>query len=140
MAELELDIVGGVYPMWRIDHYEWLAMVRQPDGRYKTLPADKRSGVVECDAVGAGCMMIKREVLQAIEAPFKDKVRKDGRREVGHDYYFCERARALGYKVHANWEVLCEHIKQVPLITIVQALKKSYDAGVKDGLDKAKEK
>jgi hypothetical protein len=138
MSELDLDIVGGVYPAWRVDHYEWLAMLRQPDGHYKMLPQDKRKGIVECDGLGAGCMMIKREVLQAIEAPFADKIRKDGRREIGHDYYFCERAKALGYKVYANWEVLCDHVKLIPLITIVQALKKCYDEGYKNGFDKGK--
>ena len=140
MAEMGLDIVGGVYPAWRLDHYEWLAMLRKPDGHYKMLPADQRKGVVECDGIGAGCMMIKREVVQALKDPFADKIREDGRREIGHDYYFCERSKALGYKVWANWEILCEHIKQVPLIPIIQALKKSFDEGVKVGLDKAKQK
>jgi len=138
MVNLNLDIVGGVYPAWRINHYEWLAMLRQPDGHYKMLPSDNRKGVVECDGLGAGCMMIKREVLEMIKAPFADKVREDGRREIGHDYYFCEKAKAKGYKVWADWEVLCDHIKQVPLITIVQALKRSYDEGYKRGLDNAK--
>jgi hypothetical protein len=135
MAELGLDVVGGVYPMWRLDHYEWLAMLRLPDGHYGQLPADNRKGIVECDGLGAGCLMMKREVLQAIEAPFADKIRADGTREVGHDYYFCEKAKALGYKVWADWEVLCDHVKQVPLITIVQALKKSYDVGYQRGLE-----
>ena len=139
MVELDLDIVGGVYPMWRIDHFEWLAMEKQKDGHYKTIPGDKRKGVVEVDGLGAGCMMIKREVLEALEAPFKDKIRPDGTREVGHDYYFCERAKAKGFKVYANWDVLVDHVKQVPLMTIVQALKKTFDEGVKQGLTKAKE-
>ena len=83
-------------------------------------------------------MMIKREVLQAFNAPFADKIREDGRREIGHDYYFCERAKALGYKVWADWEVLCDHVKLVPLIAIVKALKRTFDEGVKVGLDKKK--
>jgi len=138
MVELNLDIVGGVYPAWRIDHYEWLAMLRQPDGHYKMLPLDNRKGVVECDGVGAGCLMIKRGVLEAIKAPFIDKIREDGRREVGHDYYFCERAKEKGYKVWADWNILCDHVKQVPLITVIKALKKCYDEGFKKGVDNSK--
>jgi len=140
MAELGLDVVGGVYPMWRVDHYEWLAMVEQPDGKYITLPADKRKGIVECDGLGAGCMMIKREILEKIPAPFADKIREDGTRSVGHDYYFCQKAKALGYKVWADWEILCDHVKQVPLITIVQALKRCYDEGYRRGLDEKSKK
>ena len=44
----------------------------------------------------------------------------------------------MGYRVWANWEVLCDHVKQVPLIPIIQALKKSFDDGVKAGIDKSK--
>ena len=139
MVDLDIDIVAGVYPAWRIDHYEWLAMLRQPDGHYKMLPADKRKGVVECDGVGAGCLMIKRKVLQDIKAPFIDKIREDGTREVGHDYYFCERAKEKGYRVFADWDVLCDHVKQVPLITIVKALKECYDEGIKAGYKKRNE-
>jgi len=138
MVELNLDIVGGVYPIWRRHHFEWLAMNRTSDGRYNTIPSDKRKGVVECDGIGSGCMMIKREVLQSIKAPFIDKIREDGRREVGHDYYFCERAKKKGYKVYSNWDILCDHVKEVPLISIVQALKSSYDEGYKKGLDNFK--
>jgi len=133
MVDLDLDVVGGVYPMWRIDHFEWLAMNRLPDGHYKTIPGDNRKGVVEVDGLGAGCMMIKREVLESLEAPFADKIRPDGRREIGHDYYFCERAKEKGYKVWANWNVLCDHVKQVPLMTIVKALKRTFDEGYKQG-------
>jgi hypothetical protein len=140
MAELGLDIVGGGYPMWRVDHYEWLAMVEQPDGKHITLPSNQRKGIVECDGLGAGCMMIKREILEKIVAPFADKIREDGTRAIGHDYFFCQKAKALGYKVWADWEILCDHVKLVPLITIVQALKKCYDEGYRRGLDESSKK
>lgn len=134
MVKHNVDVVGGVYPMWRIDHFEWLAMEKQPNGLYKTVPADKRKGLVEVDGLGAGCLLIKRKVLENLEAPFKDKIGKDGRREIGHDYYFCERVKKKGYKIYADWDILCDHIKQVPLITIVKAIKRAYDEGYKNGL------
>lgn len=137
MVEHDKDVVGGVYPMWRIDHFEWLAMNKQPDGLYKTIPSDKRKGLVEVDGLGAGCMMIKREILEAMEAPFKDKIRENGTRSIGHDYFFCERAKKRGYKIYADWKVLCDHVKKVPLITLVKALKRTFDEGYKQGLTKA---
>jgi len=130
-------VVGGVYPMWRVDHFEWLAMNKQSDGQYKTIPSDNRKGLVEVDGLGAGCMMIKREILESMEAPFKDKIRENGTRSIGHDYFFCERAKKRGYKIYADWNVLCDHVKKVPLITIVKALKKTFDEGFKQGLTKA---
>ena len=135
MVDLGLDVVGGVYPMWKTDHYEWLAMQGFPDGHYETVPVEKRKGVTECSAVGSGCMMIKREVLMALKAPFLDKISENGTRALGHDYYFCQRAREAGFKIWADWDMICDHIKQVPLLTIVKALKRCYDEGYKNGLE-----
>lgn len=131
MVKHNLDVVGGVYPMWKTDHFEWLAMVEMPDGRYKTV--SKRKGLVEVDGLGAGCMLIKRKVLKAIEAPFVDLINKDGTRFLGHDYYFCKKAKKKGFRVYADWEILCDHIRLAPLMTIAKAVKKAYDEGIKEG-------
>jgi len=131
MVKHDADVVGGVYPMWKTDHFEWLAMDVMPDGRYKT--TSTRKGLVEVDGLGSGCMLIKRKVLKTIKAPFADKIRPDGTRSLGHDYYFCRKAKEKGYKVYADWEILCDHFKVVPLVLMAQALKKSYEEGVKAG-------
>ncbi|MCK5017976.1 MAG: hypothetical protein KAS32_13050 [Candidatus Peribacteraceae bacterium] len=131
LVKRDKPVVGGVYPMWKIDHFEWLAMVKRPDGQFRTTP--ERKGLVEVEGLGAGCMLIKREVFKGIKAPFADLVREDGTRSVGHDYAFCQKVRKKGFKVYADWEVLCDHVKLVPLMTVVKALKKSYDEGIKIG-------
>ncbi len=128
LVKRNLGVVGGVYPIWKLDHFEWLAMNEMPDGRYVTTP--ERKGLVEVDGIGAGCMLIKREVLKGMKAPFEDLTRPDGRRSVGHDYAFCKKAKKRGYKIYADWEVLCDHVKMVPLMTVVKALKKSFDEGI----------
>lgn len=131
LVKRDVDVVGGVYPMWRIDHFEWLAMNEMPDGQYKTVPT--RKGLVEVDGLGMGCTLIKRKVLEAIEAPFADLIRPNGTRSLGHDYYFCKKAKEKGFRVYADWEVLCDHVKLVPLMTMVKALKTAYDQGIKEG-------
>ncbi|MEA2056891.1 MAG: hypothetical protein U9O78_04305, partial [Patescibacteria group bacterium] len=85
----EKHIVGGVYPRWKLNNYEWLAMKRLDDGSYIQLKPKKRKGLVECDGLGAGCLMMSREVLSNIKAPFKDGIREDGTRGIGHDFLFC---------------------------------------------------
>jgi choline kinase len=131
-------IASGVYPRWKQTIYEWLAMIRKPDGRYEQLPPDKRKGLVECDGVGAGCLMMSREVLEQFDDPFADKIKPDGRRSVGHDFNFCERAKKKGYKVYVDWNILCDHVKQVPLIPIVQSMMKAYQNGYRQGLTDGK--
>ena len=138
LAKHNLDIVGGVYPRWKETIYEWLAMVRKPDGRYEQLPPDKRKGLVECDGIGAGCLMLSRKVLEEFVDPFADKVRENGTRSIGHDFYFCERAKEKGYKVFVDWNILCDHVKQIPLVPIIKSMMKAFDNGYKKGLTDAK--
>ena len=133
-------IVAGVYPRWKETIYEWLAMIREPDGKYVQLPPEKRKGLVECDGVGAGCLMMSREVLEQFKDPFADKVKEDGRRSIGHDFYFCERAKKKGYKVYIDWNTLCDHVKLVPLMPIVKSMMKAFENGRKQGLTEGKEK
>lgn len=138
LVKHNLDIVAGVYPRWKETIYEWLAMIRKPDGKYEQLPKEKRKGLVECDGIGAGCLMMSRKVLEEFDDPFADKVRKDGTRSIGHDFYFCERAKKKGYKVYVDWNVLCDHVKEVPLVPIIKSMMKAYQNGYKQGLTDAK--
>lgn len=58
------------------------------------------------DAAGAGCLLIKREVLEALAWPyFKCHERSGG----GEDFYFCEQAKAAGFEVWGDFSVLCQH-------------------------------
>jgi hypothetical protein len=130
----DVDIVGGVYPAWKDDTYVWLACWLDKDGSYKQYPIRQRDGIQEVDALGTGCMCIKREVLQKISMPFIDKIREGvGDRELGHDLYFCKRAKELGFEVYADWDMVCDHTKEMPLIPIVNAINKAYQDGYNKG-------
>jgi len=69
------------------------------------------------DAVGAGCLLVNREVFTKIRdmpveraAPwFQETVYHD--RLMGEDFTFCMRAAAAGYKIAVNTSVRFGHIK-----------------------------
>lgn len=133
LVEHDLDIVGGVYPTWKNDDYIWLACWEKEDGSYVQYKKAGK-GLQEVDALGTGCLCVKREVLEKMPMPFIDKVREGtGDRELGHDLYFCKRAREMGYKVWADWDLICEHTKELPIIPIINAINKSYEAGFNAG-------
>lgn len=132
MIKRDVDVVGGVYPMWKQDHHEWCALIIK-DNKYIQTPFDQRKGLQEVDAIATGCMLIKRKVLETVRAPFLNEFDKNGLNALGDDYAFCKRARFNGFRVYADWDVMCDHIKMVPLFTIVKALKRSYDEGYKKG-------
>jgi len=134
MIEYDKDIVGGVYPAWKETSYVWLAVRRGDDGEFQQLPKKDREGLVEVDGLGAGCMLIKRKVLEAIKTPFLDKINEEiGNRALGHDLYFCERAKKAGFKVYADWGTMCDHYKEIPLIPVVNAIQDAFKKGYKVG-------
>lgn len=80
-------------------------------------------GIFEVDAVGAGCMVVHREVLikmaetfakthDGYDNPYKwfqEAVFRG--HEFGEDLVFCTRARQLGFKVMVNGQVRFDHEK-----------------------------
>jgi hypothetical protein len=126
MIEHDKDIIGGVYPTWKNDAFIWLACKLREDGAYIQYPKEYRQGIKEVDALGTGCMLIKRKVLETISMPFVDKVREGvGDRELGHDLYFCKRAKELDFEVWADWDLECEHHKEINLLPLIRMFEKS---------------
>lgn len=103
-------VVGGVFP--KRGFSQGVPIRFGQYGEY-TIPDDR---VVECLAVATGFFAIHRDVLRAMEpetpmtmhqyrAFFQDPwlTREDGKIEhESEDYYFCRRARELGFKVFAD--------------------------------------
>jgi hypothetical protein len=65
------------------------------------IPAE---GIIELDAAGSAGMLIRRDVLEAIEFPwFENSPRSE-------DIVFCEKAKAAGFTVHADVACRLGHI------------------------------
>jgi hypothetical protein len=72
-----------------------------------------REGVEEVDAVGMGAMLVKTEVFQKLPQPwFQVVYSKSARAFIGEDIYFCQLAKAHGFKVHVDHDAskLIRHI------------------------------
>jgi hypothetical protein len=63
----------------------------------------------EITGCGMGFCLIKREVFEKVPRPWFE-YKDDGVELVGEDVYFCEKARASGYKVFADPTILLSHI------------------------------
>ena len=78
-------------------------------------------GIEEVDAVGSACMAVKREVFEKVKAPFLEKFHKNGTIELGGDLNLCRKAKAQGFKIAANYDVLCEHYRSIHLNAAAEA-------------------
>jgi hypothetical protein len=126
------DIVCGVYPMKGIDWKRVAqavndgvpteelkshvgAFVVEPIDRAPGSAAANSDGLVEIAAGGAGFMLIKRGVLEALSHEvagyavegkvvrefYTTGIDPESSELVSEDYYFCRLARSFGFKVHA---------------------------------------
>jgi len=109
LADYEKDIIGGLCFAFMRNMIIPLGLKMNKEKLYDLMDIEENSGVVECDGIGSGVMMIKREVLENIEFPFRNEYDPEGIKTKGLDVNFCKRAKERGYKVWCDLNMKCSH-------------------------------
>lgn len=93
----------------------WSAFETAPGGELSMLSARMPLGTRQrVAAVGTGCVLIHRSVLEAIgDGPFNEE--SHGKHCIGEDLAFCRRATAKGFPIHVTGSVRVGHAKVVTL-------------------------
>lgn len=105
---------GVLTPMWAVYVYG-----NDHKGDYGLMNISDGEGIAEIRRAGAGCLMIRREVLEAMrDKPetmpwFRFQYHEKGTMFYGEDIDFCRKAESLGYPIHAHFGVRCQHQKSV---------------------------
>lgn len=123
LVALDKDILGLPTPVW---HYTgadgerpiyWNAYRWDPAvDAYREWP--DRVGLQQVDAVGSGCVLVARRVLEhpAMRGgPFTRRLDRDGRVDTGADLMFCERARLAGFDIWCHYDYPCHHANEIDL-------------------------
>lgn len=75
---------------------------------------DWEAGLIEVDAIGAGCLLIAREVFEKLEQPYWEwgysKVEKTNGRSPSPDVIFSEKCRNIGVKLYADTTTTSPHL------------------------------
>ncbi len=83
-------------------------------------------GLVEVDATGTGCILIKRQVLEDLKPAFWDVFDPDtGERIIGQDLNFCKRAREIGYKTYVHMGYEASHVVPMDMTRIYNEMAKT---------------
>jgi hypothetical protein len=127
-----LDIIGCPTPVWANmkkgdQPFYYNVMTRKiVDGIDGYTPYNYKEGeqLVECDAVGSGCSVIARRVLEKLkdDMPFNIEWDQYGFPARGTDFAFCKRAKDAGFKVYAHYDYPCLHFHEVELSEIINAM------------------
>lgn len=83
------------------------------------LPMDMQyslRGLHPCDAAGTGVMFVSRRVLHTLKPCFDFVSDEWGVMTRSEDLSFCEKAARAGFKIHADFDVPCEHMATVGLL------------------------
>lgn len=126
------DIVSFPTPVWHVNDekpeerpFYWNAYKRVGDAGYTEWP--DKIGLQRVDAAGGGCVLIAKRVFQHPEmqrGAFTRKLLPDGRVDRGNDISFCERAKACGFEVWADFDRPCMHFQEVELVEAIAAFQR----------------
>jgi len=74
------------------------------------LPNPPEGSLIEVDRVGTHCLLIHRDVIEAIPEPRFERTTPPDSGATGSDYDFCVKARHAGFKIHVDLSVISGHM------------------------------
>ncbi len=108
-----LPIVTGIYftRNYPLEPAIWKEI--QPSGK-QSIPFTPGTGLIECDFIGAGCLLTHTSVFKNISPPYFSwtlgrEVPGDMTRGRSEDFEFCKKARERGYRIFADTGIICKH-------------------------------
>lgn len=117
MLQRDVDIVSGIYTM-KAPPYVPLAIMRprNKEGKkkynfYIDLSKKLLNKFFPIDASGAGCLLIKRHVLEKMGPPwFQVSPQDHGLSAIGEDLFFFDKAIEMGFESYLDTTIQCDHI------------------------------
>lgn len=133
----DVDVVTGLYFMRRWP-YQATAMVAHPTqpgvNQYKAVHVGR--GLQPIDVGGAGCLLIRRHVLEAIAAAGGEnwfRYQRDPKPPheftVSEDFAFYQQAAACGYQPYCDFDTVSTHV------AVTEVTREVHDAAVKAQID-----
>lgn len=115
LANLDLDVVAGLCFSWQ-EGIPFALVLDEVLGGFKQSKEIPPNTLLQKDAVGAGCLLIHRRVLEGISPPwFKFEQDEWGCLKGGEDFDFCKKVRKHGFKVHVHTGYMCSHYGEVDI-------------------------
>ncbi len=122
LADFNEDIVAPLMFAYQEKTVIPLILKQETDGLWGVQNFKGNEGLIEVDATGTGCIIIKREVLEKIKWPFRNEYDADGIKKYGLDLMFCQRAKKEGFKVYCHLDYPCSHWITMDLKDVYLAL------------------
>lgn len=104
------DVISAHYTRRQEPFNPVLMSTELPDRRFMwKLLAPTEQGVISVAAAGAGCLLVKRRVLEALTPPYWT-LGQINPTSWGDDLDFCSRVRRAGFEIHCDLDTPIGHI------------------------------
>lgn len=123
LMEGEYDAIGGIVLTTEPGSVHLPNVYKQQSGGdyvRALLPTDGEQ-LHQVDAIGAGCLAVRRDALEGVRNPFGFRLNPDGVIVTGEDIAFCERLRRRGGRIGAHYGVFCEHYDDIHAAGLAQS-------------------
>lgn len=130
LLDHDKDVIGAVCP-GRDDrgiHFH-VYKLGNKFPHFKQYEPEERSGLHQVDAIGTGCIAIKRRVLEKIKKPFEDLFDQDGILVSNDDMHFCWKCHKKKIKIWTDWNYTCSHYKTVDLLQMAALIYEAAKTG-----------
>lgn len=110
LLEDDKDVVSALYSRRQPPFNPVLMEAELPDGTFlwrQVGPQDQ--GLIKVAAAGAGCLLVKRKVLEALQPPYWT-LGQINPASWGDDLDFCSRIRKAGFDIYCDTNVTIGHI------------------------------
>ncbi len=109
----KVDIVGALYFNRSRPFMPNAAYFR--DGKWEHITSWHQGLMDDLDGIGTGLMLVNMEVFEKILKPhWQFPYLKDLDCYGGEDYYFCQKAKEHGYKIHLDASIKTGHMGRYP--------------------------
>jgi GT2 family glycosyltransferase len=131
----DLDIVGGVihrrYPPFEPILKRWDIEKEN----YVNLPDEicYSGDLVEVDATGCGCLLMKTEIFLNMEDPWFAFSHNHQGYPIGEDINFCKKAKEAGYRVFVDTSIQIDHLTQFSVNRGLREVYKKLNRSEKNG-------
>ncbi len=133
LLDRDVDVVSALYcrryPPFSPVVYHGIDILNKRMELYTWEGLSEESGLLEIAGCGAGFLLVKTKVLQAMTPPFFRVGGSDWQSDViGEDTNFCVSVRELGYKVYVDLDVSIAHLPdETYLVPIRQSDNKAFN-------------
>jgi GT2 family glycosyltransferase len=97
LLQRDRDIVSGPYHKQN-PPYEPQAYKRFPNNHHLSIGITEEK-IVEVDAIGAGCMLVKMDVFRKLNEPYFSFWSDETKKHMGEDFTFCKKAKDAGFSI-----------------------------------------